>query len=326
MSSREDISADFQRNLRKAKRLQLLSLTFTMSAVLAVVSVMGSSQAMRAAWFEDILALLPPLAFLIARRLIRRGSDTEHPYGWHRSVDVAHLAASLALLVMGAFIIYESLTALLTAEHPTIGTLNVFGYTFWQGWAMLVVLVYTAVPNLLIGRAKERLALALHDRVLYADARMNRDDWLTASGAMIGVVGIGFGVWWLDSAVATAIGFAVLRDGVHNVRNAVKSLTDVSARTTDVSAPHPAIAQINRALGQLSWVRESGCRVRELGHVLHVEAFVTFVGAVTETQLVEARHCVESLNPVLAEVVIVPVAELPDALTTRQATADPSQQ
>lgn len=326
MTTREQISSEFQHNVRKAQRLQFVSLTFTLSAVLAVATVMGSSQAMRAAWFEDILALLPPLAFLISRRFIRRQADKQHPYGWHRSVDVAHLAASLALLVMGAFIIYEALTALLTVEHPMIGTLNVWGYTFWQGWAMLIVLLYTAVPNLLIGRAKERLALALHDRVLYADARMNRDDWLTATGAMVGVVGIGFGVWWLDSVLAAAIGVAVLRDGIHNVHNAIQSLTDVSARTTDVSAAHPVIAQINHVLGQLPWVRETGCRVRELGHVMHVEAFVTFVGSVTDEQLVEARHRVESLDPVLAEVVIVPVTELPAALATRQARPDPFEQ
>jgi divalent metal cation (Fe/Co/Zn/Cd) transporter len=42
---------------------------------------------------------------------------------------------------------------------------------------------------------------------------MNRADWMTASAAMVGVIGIGFGIWWLDSAAAILIALDVVRDG-----------------------------------------------------------------------------------------------------------------
>ena len=59
---------------------------------------------------------------------------------------------------------------------------------------MLPALAYSALPSVLLGRAKIPLAEELHNKVLYADAKMNKADWLTAGAAMVGVVGIGFGL------------------------------------------------------------------------------------------------------------------------------------
>lgn len=317
-----DLPPEQQRALRTAKRLQVISLGYVTSAVIAVALVMGNSQAMRAAWLEDILALLPPLAFLIAARFIRRRPDSDHPYGWHRSIDVAHLAGSLALLVMGVFIVGDSTMALVSVDYPTIGTMHLFGHTLWQGWLMIAVLAYTGIPSMIIGVIKQRLAKTLHDRVLHADGEMDKDDWLTASGAIVGIIGVGLGVWWLDSAIAIAIGLSVVRDGVRNVKAAIESLTDVRARTTELTEPHPVIGRVNRTLGALDWVRDTGCRVRELGHVLHVEAFVAVNGPIDPEVLAEARDRVAALHWALDDIVIIPVVELPEALSTDRAVAD----
>ncbi len=32
------------------------------------------------------------------------------------------------------------------AEHPTIGTVMLFGHTVWLGWLMIAALLYSAVP------------------------------------------------------------------------------------------------------------------------------------------------------------------------------------
>ena len=43
-----------------------------------------------------------------------------------------------------------------------------------------------AFPLIFIGHAKLRPARRLHDKILYADAEMNRANWLTGVGAMAG--------------------------------------------------------------------------------------------------------------------------------------------
>ncbi len=67
---------------RRAVRLEWLSIAYFVTAVTAVYLVLGSSQALKAAWIEDMLAFLPPLAFLVAARIRRRapglGQPTSH--------------------------------------------------------------------------------------------------------------------------------------------------------------------------------------------------------------------------------------------------------
>ena len=75
------------------------------------------------------------------------------------------------------------------------------------------------------------------------------------------------------------------------------------------------ISQINELLLQIAWVHETGCRVRELGHVLHVEAFVVVVGVVDVDELTRVREQVARLDAVLSDVAVIPVGELPEGLT-----------
>src|SRR5699024_2073309 len=83
--------------LHRAKRLEVLSLAYLLSCVVIVYLVMGSSQAMKVAWIEDLLSLIPPIAFLVAAHRARREPSVSHPYGHHRSVAAGHLAAAIAL-------------------------------------------------------------------------------------------------------------------------------------------------------------------------------------------------------------------------------------
>src|SRR5690625_6851258 len=108
---------------------------------------MGSSQAMKAAWMEDMLSFIPPIAFLIAVRRTRRRPTPEHPYGYHRAVGIGHLVAATALLAMGAFMVFDSGSGLLAAEHPPVGLIEVGGVVMWSGWLMIAALAYTAVDR-----------------------------------------------------------------------------------------------------------------------------------------------------------------------------------
>ena len=74
--------------LRRAVRLEWVTVGFLVFAVTLVGLVLGNSQAMKAAWLEDLLSLAPPLAFLVAVRIIRRPPSLRWPYGLHRSIGV----------------------------------------------------------------------------------------------------------------------------------------------------------------------------------------------------------------------------------------------
>ena len=299
--------------LRKAIRYEWITIAFLAFAITLVGLVAGNSQAMKVAWAEDMLSLAPPLAFLVAVRIIRHPPTAKRPYGYHRSVGVGHLVAAVALTAMGSFLIYDSAVGLLTAEHPSIGSVQLFGQVFWLGWLMMAAMVITGVPPVLLGRVKLKLAEELHDKVLYADAKMNKADWMTALGSLVGVAGIGIGWWWADGAAALFISLSILSDGIKNLRSSILDLTDVRATTFDNKKPHPVIGQVEDYLRGLDWVAAAGVRARDEGHVFHVEGFVVpkDVRGPSVEELEEARRGCAELDWRLHDVVLVPVPRLP---------------
>ncbi len=310
--------------LRRAIRFEWYTLIFLAIAITLVFLVMGSSQAMKAAWIEDLLSLAPPIAFLVAVRIVNKRPTEKYPYGFHRSVGVAHLVAGVALFAMGAFLIVDSISGLITAEHPPIGTIVLLGHPVWLGWLMMIVMALTIPLPIYFGRVKMRLARELHDKVLYADADMNKADWMTAVGSIVGVAGIGIGLWWADAAAALFIAASIVWDGMKNLRAAITDLMDTRATTFDDGEPHPVSQQIDDYLRDLPWVEEAGSRVRDQGHVFHVESFVVprLGESPTVRQLMEARDgCIE-LDWKVEDIVLVPIDELPEevggARDTRQ--------
>ncbi|PJJ72922.1 divalent metal cation (Fe/Co/Zn/Cd) transporter [Diaminobutyricimonas aerilata] len=303
-----------QRALAQATRLEWATIGFLAVTVTIVALVLGSSQAMRAAWIEDMLSFLPPIAFLVATRVVRLKPTVAHPYGFHRATGVAHLVAAVALLVMGFYLFFDSASKLVSAEHPSIGGITLFGVTFWLGWLMIAALAITSIPPVILGRMKLKRAEALHDKVLYADADMNKADWQTAAAGIAGILGIGVGLWWADAAAALIISASIGWDGMKNVRGAIGALMDASAKTYDDKKPHPLAARIDRTLRELRWVEQARSRVRDEGHVFHIESFVVPKrGRMPKLeQLEQARELCSSLDWKVQDMVIVPVAELPD--------------
>lgn len=215
---------------------------------------------------------------------------------------------------MGAFLLVDSATGLIGAEHPPIGSVVVFGHPIWLGWLMMAVMGLTIPLPIYFGRVKMRLARELHDKVLYADADMNKADWMTALGSIVGVAGIGLGFWWVDAAAALFIAASILWDGIKNIRAAITDLMDTRATTFDDAEPHPVAALIDDHLRQLPWVDQVGSRVRDQGHVFHVESFIVPRKNRTPTlqQLADARDGCIDLDWKIQDIVLIPIGELPE--------------
>ena len=311
------LPAEQHQALVRARRLELVSLGYLVSCVVVVYLVMGSSQAMKAAWVEDLLSLIPPIAFLVAVHRARREPSVSYPYGHHRALGAGHLAAAVALLAMGSFLLYDSAMGLLSGDHPPIGSVDLLGHTIWSGWLMVAAMIYTGVGPVILGRRKLPLAERLHDKVLYADADMNKADWMTAGAAIVGVLGIGLGIWWADGAAAIVISASIVKDGWQQVTGATRDLVDGEARTFDDSQVHPVIDDILAVTRDTPWVSQAGCRVRDEGHVFHTEVFVVPHGEPRVEQYEDLATAVRALDWRLEDVVVAAVRELPPALRTR---------
>lgn len=256
-----------RRKLRRAARLEWWSLFWLGTIIAVMYFAMGSSQAMKTAWIEDTLSLLPPALFLIARRFENKPATDAYPYGFHRVGSLAFFLAAGALMAMGLFLIYESASALIRREHPTIGNVTLLGYDIWLGWLMIAALVYSVIPPVILGRMKKPLARASMDKILWTDADMNAADWKTGLAGIAGILGIGLGFWWADAAAAGIIAFDILRDGFRNIRISVAELLDGAPRKLDSTDIHPIVDRLSEELtarfpGHRVQVRETGRFVR----------------------------------------------------------------
>lgn len=270
------LPADREKKLARVIRLEWWTILFLLSIALVMYMATGGSQAMRAAFIEDLISLVPPIAFLIAHRTRRRPPSAEYPYGHNRAALLAFLAAAVAIALVALFILYEAGATLLKQEHPSIGHFYVLGeqWDIWAGWVMIGALIYSVIPPLILGRKKLPLARDLHESTLYADATMNKADWLTAGAAALGILGIGFGLWWADAVAALVIGFDVFKDGYGNIRRAMQDLMD--HRPADVATGEPLHLgrTLSDMLRQQPEVSDVAVRLREEGQVVAGEVFV----------------------------------------------------
>jgi cation diffusion facilitator family transporter len=265
---------DLQPVHRRALRIERISVAYWISLIVLLYFVLGSSQAMKAAWIEDILGMFPPIAFLIAARYRTRPPNRLFPFGYHRSITVAYVVSAVALFGLGTFIFVDSVERLISGSHPSIGMVEILDTQVWLGWVMIAALLYGLFPSLILGRLKRPLADKLHDKVLFADAKMNQADWLTAGAAIVGIVGIGFGLWWADAAAAIVISLDILHDGQKFLRESVGDLMDKAPKTPDESEPHPLIARVQREVADTTWIVQAAVALRENGHLITGEVWV----------------------------------------------------
>jgi divalent metal cation (Fe/Co/Zn/Cd) transporter len=308
-----DLPPEKEHDLKKARRLEMWTLIYIASSTTFLGLTMGTSQAMRTSFFEDALSSVPAVAFLVCTRIARRKPDKDFPYGYHGVVSIGYLTASLALVGMGAFLLINAVMKLIALDRTTIGGITLFGHTVWAGWPMLVAVAYTAIPSVFLGRAKLKLAPKIHDKILYADAKMMKADWMAETATASGVLGVGLGLWWLDPVAAALVSADILKDGVVNVYVAVCDLMEHRPMKTDRSGPEPLPDELRAYIEGLDWVASATVRLREVGHVFFGDVFVTPRGSLEDLPA-KIRRAVEdakSINWRLHDVTITVLDQWP---------------
>jgi cation diffusion facilitator family transporter len=257
-----------QKALSRARWLEVIWIVVLATIVTAIYFSLGNSQAMKTAWVEDMLSFVPPVAFLVGSWIEGWKPNRRFPLGYIRVTSIAYLISAVALGGVGIFLIVDSSMALIKREHPTIGSVELFGVTMWFGWMMIAALAYSVVMPVIFGRLKMGPARTLHDKTLWADALMNKADWMTGLAAVVGILGIGMGWWWADAAAAILIALDVLHDGYKHTGAAIRDLSDEMPRTIDDKKFDPLIDKVQNHVEMLPWVRESRLRLREEGRFL----------------------------------------------------------
>jgi len=260
--------------MQRAVRLEWWSIGWTISVIIVMGAAMGSSQAMKTAWIEDCLSLIPPLVFLGAARIERMSPISRFPSGFERAPSLAFAIAASALTALGGTLLVTSGMSLISQEHATIAAIDVLGHEIWLGWVMITAQVYSIVVPIVLGRLKLPLARALNDKTLFTDAMTQKANWMTGVAGIGGIIGIGLGYWWADAVAAGIIALDILNDGLRALRAATAELIDGAPRALDSNQVAEDAVALHRSLD--ARFPGSEIRLRETGRVIQAQ----IVGAV----------------------------------------------
>jgi cation diffusion facilitator family transporter len=298
---------------KQAKKLAWISIAVLTSTAILMYLTLGQSEAMKTAWIEDLLGLVPPIVLLVALRIEIRDPNPRFPFGYFRIVSVAFLVTAAVLTLAGAWLLFDSVSKLIAGERPPIGTATLFGHQLWLGWEMIAALSYCIVVGVLLGAHKRPVAEELHDKALDADADMNKAGWTSEGAAVVGILLVGFGKWWGDAVAAGFISINIIRDGIRNLREVVADLMDEAPTELGGTDPEDLPQRIARAAEERDWVSQAAVRLREQGHVLNGEVFV--VPRTDKVQVKEIEEMSRSLTKLdwrIYNLTVMPVSALAD--------------
>lgn len=260
--------------MQRARKYEVITLIYLATVAMVMYLTLSSSQAMKAAWVEDLISLVPSAVFLIAARFYNKKPNRQYPYGYHRVFSIGFAFGSFTLLAMGLFISVDSIMALVKQDHPTIPHKEIFGYNIWFGWVMILALLYSFIPAMILGKKKKPLAKKLHNKLLNVDAETQKADWMTAGAAILGIIGIGFGLWWADAVAALFISFSILRDGFKRFSDALTDFLGQIPTNVESQTPHEINSRITDFLEGQEWIKDFRLRLREEGEVFLGEVYV----------------------------------------------------
>ena len=280
------------------------------SGVLLYVTT-GHSQTMKTAWVTDVLSMIPSMALLAALRLELRPPSERFPYGHFRAISICFLLTATILLTMGVWLFTEAVLKLLHQQRPPIGLSVIFGLRIWTGWLMIAALTVSMFVGIYAGRIKQPIARTLHSKAIEADSATHRNEWMSEGAGIIGIMLVGFGLWWADAVAAALISLQIVQEGHHNLRQVIGDLMDEAPSKLGEHELEDLPRRVKDAAERLPWVCEALVRLREHGHLITGEVFVvpsdhTELVARIESAVEEFRR----LDWRLHSVTIMPVASL----------------
>lgn len=164
----------------------------------------------------------------------RRPASPRSTFGHHRSGVLAALANSLALVAIGAGIIYEGFSHLL---HPAPV----------KAVVVIVVSLVAVIVNIVIGLWLHKGAADLNIRAAYLH---QVGDAASAAGvAVSGIIALTTGALWPDGAVSILIGVGILWSAWSVLRKSITILMEHSPEQTDMAQVESALLSSPGVLG-----------------------------------------------------------------------------
>ncbi|WP_302847931.1 cation diffusion facilitator family transporter [Paenibacillus sp. cl141a] len=203
-------------NIKQGERGAWISIAayLVLSSFKIFCGYLFASSALLADGFNNLTDIVASLAVLIGLRISQKPPDSDHAYGHLRAETIAALVASFIMAVVGIQVLVEAVRSFFegSKEVPNLWSAGVAGIC--------------AVAMLGVYRYNRNLARRIENQALMAAAKDNLSDALVSVGAAVGIIGAQFGLPWLDTVAAVAVGVIICKTAWEIFRDCTYSLTD----------------------------------------------------------------------------------------------------
>ncbi len=212
----------------------VLALNLSVTAVKLALGLATGALAIVADAFHSVVDSSSNLIALAGVWIGARPADQNHPYG-HRKYETVAAMLIGAMLLVAAFEIGQGVVERLAGGAAPLEitplTIGLMALTFAVN---VGVVVY-----------ETRAGRRLNSQVLLADALHTRTDLYVTLSVIASLIGVRFGLPWLDPLVAGAVVILLVRAAFEIIRSTTKVLTDVAAadpeRVTDAALSVPGV-------------------------------------------------------------------------------------
>ncbi|MFB6207135.1 MAG: cation diffusion facilitator family transporter [Haloglomus sp.] len=193
--------------------LLVLGVNLLLAAAKGAVWYLTGSLAVGSEAVNSLADALYSIVVLGGLYLTTQPPDFEHPHGHERIEPFVSLFVALGIFLAAGAVARNAVLALLSGDVAADG-----------GVTAVAVLAVTAAVKLGLYRYVLDVAEQHRSPALRATALDNRNDIFTAGAALVGVLGAGAGVPWLDPAAALVVAAAIAYTGVEIVRDNITYL------------------------------------------------------------------------------------------------------
>jgi cation diffusion facilitator family transporter len=255
-------------------RRKLLAVNLSLAADVALsvlktfVGVVGRSPALLA---EGIHSIVDVAYLAIVRIFMRQAGvppDREHPFGHRQFESIAALVVGAFIMTTGIAIFWAAISKVYELLSGRIELPGATGAAVWVAVATVALKIALAVFTRRVGRQTQSLAVL----ALSLD---QRNDVISMSVAMAGILLGRLGYVWFDPLAAALVGLVILLTGISILRES-------SADLMNVLPAEEVTRHIRRLLGEVPGVEDvEDIRVHRIGVYLMVDVILGIDGRLT---------------------------------------------
>lgn len=212
----------YEEKIIKKNTILTIFVNTLLAAAKLIGGIFGNSAVLIADAVNSVGDIATNIVVYISAKFSKKDKDKDHPYGHERFDSMVSIFLGLALLITAYLLGKNSVIRL----YDVVINNETLARPMWYTW---VIALITIVIKELLFRKTTIDAKKAKSQSLMAQAWDHRADTITSFGAVVGIVGVIFGVYFIDPLISIIISLFILRLGFKIIKAGISQVVDESA-------------------------------------------------------------------------------------------------